>query len=68
MKDPCVCLSKTKFVLSFKCFSAKEVLRHHQGLFQEYQLPTNFSFNKTFKSYYQTFLSNGKYIMCFPKL
>lgn len=68
MKDPCVCLSKTRLVLSLKCFSAKKVLRHHQGLFQEYQLPINFSSNKAYKSYHQTFHSNGKYMICFPKL
>lgn len=59
MKDWCVCSSKTRLVLSFKCFSAKKVFRHHQGLFQEYQLPINFSFNETYKSYHQTFSIMG---------
>jgi len=59
MKDRCGCLSETRLVLSFKCFSAKKVLRHHPGLSQERQLPTNFSSDKTYKSYHQTFSITG---------
>lgn len=59
MKSRCVYLNKTRFLLSFKCFLAKNVLRYHQSLFQEYQLPINFHLIKSTKVTIKRFLSQA---------